>query len=159
MERYHAILEDEEFLEGLRKIEKYEEHRIYCRHSLEHLCDVARMMYIFALEEGSDLEQDMIYATALLHDMGRVKEYEDGTPHQEAGVEFAGKILKKHGFSEEEIAYMTDAIGHHRKEQEEPSELEELLHRADKLSRNCFWCKATATCKWAEEKKNQTLIV
>ena len=44
-------------------------------------------------------------------------------------------------------------------EENKKNELADYLYRADKLSRNCFVCKAKDKCKWSEEKKNATLIL
>ena len=116
-------------------------------------------MYILALEEGSYLEQDIIYATALLHDIGRLWEYEKGIPHEQASVEIAKEFLTKYGYKAEEIQIITKAIGTHRKEVMKENALADYLYQADKLSRNCFVCKAKDRCKWSEEKKNATLFL
>lgn len=159
MERYQQIICDKEYCKMVRKIEEYERDREFCCHTLSHFCDVARIMYILALEEGSSLEQDIIYATALLHDIGRVWEYEKNIPHEQASVEIARKMLPRYGYEEEEISAVVKAIGAHRVEERQDSELAEYLYRADKLSRNCFACKASVGCKWPEEKRNATLIL
>ncbi len=43
----------------------------YCRHGLEHLLDVARISYIQVLEDGLDYDENVLYAAALLHDIGK----------------------------------------------------------------------------------------
>lgn len=159
MDRYHGILADEEYIKLLGQMEEYEKDRIYCCHGLEHVCDVARIMYILALEEGSGLSQDVIYATALLHDIGRIKQYESGIPHHEASVDMAGGFLARHGYEQTEIAMILDAIHQHRVEGEQLSPLADYLYRADKLSRNCFCCKASDTCKWPIQQRNQTIEI
>ena len=55
----------------LEHIREDEKDRKFCRHGMEHLLDVARLMYIEALEAGEDAPRDLIYAAALLHDIGR----------------------------------------------------------------------------------------
>ena len=77
MERYYNILKHSLYQKILQSLEFYEKERKFCCHNLEHFCDVARIMYIFALEEQSELTKDLIYATALLHDIGRAKEYSE----------------------------------------------------------------------------------
>ena len=42
--------------------------------------------------------KELIYCAALLHDIGRARQYEDGTPHDEAGAAIAGQILNELGF-------------------------------------------------------------
>ncbi|MBQ5558865.1 MAG: HD domain-containing protein [Lachnospiraceae bacterium] len=159
MERYHQILTHPLFQETMEELGKLEKERKFCNHTLEHFCDVARIMYIFSLEEQSELSQDMIYATALLHDLGRVAQYKYGEPHHEAGKKVAEPILKDCGYDAEEIGQILGAIGCHRKEIEEADELSLYLYRADKLSRNCFACKAVDECYWPEEKRNHTITV
>lgn len=160
MERYHQIIQNTDFRERLKELRELEKDRIYCHHDLEHACDVARIMYILALEEGCDLEQDIIYATALLHDVGRVEEYKGIMPHHEAGAKLALALLPTMGYDANEVAYIVEAIGRHRTpDEQEENTLGEYLYRADKLSRNCFDCEAWDTCKWSDEKKNHSLII
>lgn len=159
MWRYQKIICDKQYQHILEKISEYEKDREFCCHTLEHFCDVARIMYILALEEGSCLEQDIIYTTALLHDIGRVWEYEKGISHEQASVEIAKEFLTKYDYGTDEIQTITKAIGAHRKEAMEKNVLANYLYRADKLSRNCFACKAKNRCKWSEEKQNATLVL
>ena len=51
MERIDRIFNNEKFKNYIRVIEEKETDRIYCRHGLDHLLDVARLAYIFSLEE------------------------------------------------------------------------------------------------------------
>ena len=76
-----------------KKIQELEKDRIFCRHTPEHFLDVARLMYIYSLENKLDLSREIIYATALLHDIGRAQQYLSGISHDIAGTEIAGKIL------------------------------------------------------------------
>ena len=57
--------------------------------------DVARLMYIRSLEEGEIVNREVIYAAALLHDLGRGMQYREGIPHQEAGVLLARELLPR----------------------------------------------------------------
>lgn len=159
LERYHNILKHNLYQEMLQSLESFEKERKFCCHTLEHFCDVARIMYIFALEEQSELTKDLIYATALLHDIGRAKEYAEGIPHDEAGIEIARMILKDTGYQSEEIEQIVQAIGSHREKESKTGTLGAYLYRADKLSRQCFCCKAVEECYWDENKKNHTIIV
>lgn len=139
-------------------IVRKEEDRIFCGHSIEHLLDVARLTYIFNLEQQAGLDKEMIYAAALLHDIGRGRQYTDGTPHHLAGEGLAESILKACSFSAEEQQVILQAIASHRNEAASKGNLlAELLYRADKQSRNCFACGAADECNWTEEKKNSTI--
>ncbi len=81
---------------------------------MAHFLDVARLAYIFNLEEHLGIDRERIYAAALLHDIGRHVQYLDGTPHQEAGLPIAGEILRDCGFSEGEEEEILEAIARHR---------------------------------------------
>ena len=156
MERVNEILQDPLYRTCLSKIAFFERDRIFCGHDMAHFLDVARLAYIRALEENAPVSKELIYCTALLHDIGRARQYEDGTPHDEAGAAIAGQILNELGFSMEEIEAIVSAIRGHRA-QTDQTVLGKLLYTADKRSRNCFSCKAEPECYWSPAKKNMTI--
>ena len=75
MNNLDIIINNPKYKEYLRKLEKFEKERIFCRHTLEHFLDVARISYIQVLENDMKYSKEVIYAIALLHDIGRVLEY------------------------------------------------------------------------------------
>lgn len=155
MERVNQILRHPCFQESLERVKTYEADRIFCCHQMEHFLDVARIAYILNLEEHLEIEKDIIYAAALLHDIGRYVQYEDGTPHEKASARMAPEILADCGYLPEEIVRIVDAIVAHRDLDEAKTEpLKSIIYRADKASRACFSCKAEAQCDWKKEKKN-----
>ena len=83
MERVNKILYNEKYKELLNKLNKLEKERVFCKHNMEHFLDLARIAYIKVLEEGLNYNKEVIYAIALLHDIGRVFEYENGIPHDD----------------------------------------------------------------------------
>ena len=141
MERVNRIWNHPAYQEALGKLTAYEAEREFCRHTPEHFLAVARLTYLLALEQGVEADKEIIYAAGLLHDMGRYLQYENGTPHDEAGVMLAGPILQECGFSEGESAEVLKLIGSHRT-QSDARDLTGLFYRADKLSRSCFLCPA-----------------
>lgn len=153
MKRADRIWNHPYYQECLQKISDHEKDRIFCRHTPEHFLDVARLTWIFVLEEGMSVDRELIYAAGLLHDIGRFRQYEDGTPHDEASAAIAGKLLPECGFSEEEAKLVVGMIASHRKKHHE-KRLYELFYRADKMSRSCFSCPAQEACDWSAEKKN-----
>ncbi|MBR1816604.1 MAG: HD domain-containing protein [Lachnospiraceae bacterium] len=159
MQRVDNILNNNIYNQCMAQIEKAEEKRRFCLHDLEHSLAVARIAYIINLEEGLGFDKECIYAMALLHDIGRCEEYENGTPHHMAGSRIAEKILRASSFTEEEIYFITQAIESHKiiSDDADKADLRYILYRADKLSRNCFECKMYDECYWDEEKKNQTV--
>jgi len=165
MERIDRILRHEVFLENLRLNREAEEDRPFCRHDMAHFLDVARIGRILNLEEGLGIEEEMIYAAALLHDIGRHLQYSRGIPHEQASAGIAPEILADCGFGEEETAVIVDAILCHRGSAAESRQdsgkgrpaLRSVLYRADKAGRPCFCCEAREECSWGEEKKNLEL--
>ncbi|RBP67346.1 putative nucleotidyltransferase with HDIG domain [Alkalibaculum bacchi] len=147
MNRVDKILQNKKYKEHLERIENLEMMRVYCKHHMTHFMDVARIAYILNLEEESGIDKEMIYATALLHDIGRWKEYESGIDHALASQELSVEILQDCGFHKEEIKEIGDAIAHHRIKDNHPTVLSQYLYRADKLSRSCYSCKSIKACK------------
>ncbi len=156
----NQILQNETYLGYLKQNEEKEADRIFCHHDLSHFLDVARIGMILNLEEGYGLSQELVYAAALLHDIGRWKQYEDGEDHAAVSARLCGSILRGCGVSLDETDLIRQAIASHRDGSvKEEKSLRGLLYRADKLSRPCFGCKAEKDCNWKEDKKNQSLVI
>lgn len=158
MERVNKILSSADFLDCIKAIETFESDRIFCKHGLNHLLDTARIAYILNLENGLNIPKGTIYATALLHDIGRYDEYYHGIPHNQAHDRII-HILQSCEYSQEETALIVDAIKLHRNTSSELVTLGDIISRADKLSRNCFNCKAIQECYWVDDKKNLKLFL
>lgn len=156
MDRVNRILEHPEFINCVKQNEMAEADRCFCHHDMEHLCAVARIAMLLNLEEGHGIAKDIVYAAALLHDCGRYRQYLEGIPHDKAGAEIAGRILPACGYSGEETQCIVEAIGSHRgsSNRRRESALEDILYRADKMSRNCRFCKAYEECNWQRERKD-----
>ena len=196
MERVDKVMNHPVFRENMKKIEKAEIDRLFCRHGINHALDVARIFYILLLEEqvsgdkqlvdngneqmsvnkefvngGSEvlsideefvngdsaelsIDKELVYATALLHDIGRYEQYENGTPHNEAGAKLAGQIMASCGFTEDECGLAVNAIKGHRRDSSDRNIFCHLLYKADKLSRDCYHCEAEPECYWSAEQKN-----
>ncbi|MDU4883308.1 HD domain-containing protein [uncultured Clostridium sp.] len=152
MNNIDVIMSNKLYKEALEKLNDYERNREFCNHTIEHFIDVSRIAYIMVLEEKLSVSKEVIYAIGLLHDIGRVRQYEEGIHHDIASVEMSREILKETSFTEQEIHIILNAIANHRKESD--NKLEEIIYKADKLSRQCFNCKAEKECYWSSEKKN-----
>lgn len=148
MERVNAVLRHPVFMEALRCIEEQEAGRVFCGHGMEHLIDVARIAWILCLESGAGIDRELVYAAALLHDIGRCRQYEYGTPHELASTGIASEVLPDCGYGEAEVALIIGAIRGHRRETETSAGFNALLYRADKLSRRCFDCPTRDECYW-----------
>lgn len=163
MNRLEWIRNHPLYQSSIRKIEVLEKNRIFCRHGMEHCLDVARIAYILCLERHLDLSYDLIYGTALLHDIGKWQQYQNGTPHEIASAQLAGRILSdlpdKASFSSQEQNQILTAIRGHRKLRSTPEILEALLYESDKASRACYSCPACALCNWKTEKKNMEIKI
>ena len=158
MERIEKILNHDLFKYYVLENEKEEKNRLFCHHDMGHFLDVARIARILNLEEKAGLDAEIVYAAALLHDIGRHLQYREKISHEEASAMLAPRILQECGYKEEEQEEILFAIAAHR-DREKASErtLAEILYRADKLSRPCFCCKQESNCNWKQEKKNRTL--
>ncbi len=180
MKFVEKIIKHPVYIEILKELEKLEEARIFCCHGLPHLMDVARIAYIYDLEQALNIEKEVIYLAALLHDIGRVKEYREGIPHEQASREMAEVFLKELQYPIEKIEIILTAIeGHRNKDVKEScfrdcvdikQEIEKnlaeksmseklrfVINMADKKSRNCFFCGAYEQCNWGEDKKNKVV--
>lgn len=158
MKNTDKILKSTKYKNYLEELEYLERDRFFCRHNYEHFVSVARICYILKLEENVDVEKDMIYSTALLHDLGRVVEIKEGINHAKASVDIAREILEETEFSSDEKKRILDCISSHRGKDLKRDKFFEIFYRADKLSRPCFRCPAYKECNWSFEKKNHTII-
>ena len=159
MRKCNNILKNKNFRDILSKINSAEKDRIYCNHGIDHLLDVARSAYILNLENGLNIPKEIIYGTALLHDIGRYEQYKNGTNHHKAGGEIAKKILCECGFASDEIEYMVEAVRTHREIPEKAETLGDIIAIADKRTRLCMMCNAIDTCKWSENEKNTDIVL
>ena len=106
-------------------------------------------------------KKDQFYVTGLLHDIGRVAQYETGEHHSEAGMRIAKQLLSEIGYPSEWMSETLQIVGvHHGREEEkdETGAMEYYIRRADHLSRNCFLCEAADSCKWSDGERNQTIF-
>jgi len=185
-DRIVQIMKDPRFLEAMKQTADFERTRIFCRHDWQHLLDVARIMQVLCMRASLPVPDDLIYAAALLHDIGRASQYADGTPHDIAGMQIAGPILSDCGFTPVERDLILYAIGRHRshaalpaggKHSLESKNLEsndpgkggytetiktrfaQIMYAADKKSRPCYACNARKDCNWPEERKNKSPLV
>jgi len=154
VKRVNFILNNNKYIELIKKIEGYEKNREFCRHNISHFLTVSRILYILTLEEELKIDKEVVYGVGLLHDIGRSLQYDVGTPHEEGSVILAKDILEESGYNNNEIEIINQAILAHRKYSEERTIFEKLAYRADKLSRECYECSASHECKWNEEDKN-----
>ncbi|MCR4335630.1 MAG: HD domain-containing protein [archaeon] len=77
-------------------------------HKTDHLLRVLKKSKILCKKLNGDLE--IMVATVLLHDLGRHLGFEI---HGEKSAELAKPILEKHGFPEEKIPKVLEAISQH----------------------------------------------
>lgn len=152
MDRFNYILNDEKYVYYLKRNKKFEKGRKFCKHNLKHFLDVARIAQLINLEENLNFDKEIIYTTAILHDIGKSLQYENGTPHEIASWEISKDILINYEFTGEEIELIKQGILGHRDKKSEG--FSSLIYRADKLSRLCITCKSVNECNWSDEKKN-----
>lgn len=159
MERVNRILDHEKYQKYLARNEQAESGRRFCRHNMGHFLDVARLAVILNETENYGMEKELVYAAALLHDIGRWMQYGEGIPHEQASCQLAPEILEDCGFAQPERDMVLQAIGNHRNAAvREEKTLSGLLYRADKYSRPCFACPVEQECDWKQDKKNKKLV-
>lgn len=148
MGRVNQLLDDEEYYRSMQKINVIEKERLYCKHGFEHGLNVARIAYAYLLEQGDNfLSKELVYAAALLHDIGRWVEYETGEDHAEASVRLALPILKACQYNTEDIQVILIGIREHRLHHEAGlTSLGKALALADDWSRDCRNCSAQSSC-------------
>ena len=159
LELTNKIIKNEHYIRLVSKLKELEKDRIFCKHDMEHFLDLARIAVILCSECGIDYDADIIYAAALLHDIGRVEEYHSGIPHDEASLVIASEILDVIGCTVGKKAEIIRLIASHRTADSAKTELEKIFYRADKKSRLCFCCDAADECNWPEYKRNNEIGV
>ncbi len=151
MKQINHILNNEQYRLYLLKNKALEEYRQFCNHDFEHMLAVSRLTYLLLLEKScTAISKELAYAAGLLHDIGRWKEYQDGTDHAAYSALLAGPILENAGFEPAEQELIVKAIAQHRDKESgdtHRSPLSEALRQADSLSRLCFQCSAIKGCK------------
>ena len=135
MDRVNAILANEEYKDWMEQIRTSEKERRFCCHGIDHCLDVARIGMLMNLEEKLGLEPELIYAAALLHDIGRAVSYQTSEEHHLASVRNSRSILLATGFSGKETELILEAISKHNTTGKEAEGLSYVIYRADKLSR------------------------
>lgn len=160
MKRVNSILNHDLFNKCLAEITRWELERQFCHHDLPHFLDVARIGMILSEKEALPLPQEWIYAAALLHDIGRHRQYESSMPHEQASAGIAAMILPDCGFDDKETDVIIYAISHHRdKAMVHEKNLSGILYRADKMSRACYACGVVTQCNAKRQEKEQGLIL
>lgn len=158
MDKIKKILNNDKYIKYMDFNKNAEIDRKFCCHDLEHALDVARIAYIINLEESIGLKKDVIYAAALLHDIGRFAQYEAHLSHHQVGATVSKEILEECQFDETDIVSICDAIRYHKSNDSDTKDnLIYILYKADKLSRNCFTCNAYDECYWPQDIKNVTI--
>ncbi|HHY27570.1 MAG TPA: HD domain-containing protein [Desulfitobacterium dehalogenans] len=169
MPRVNRILQHRSYEEFSDKNKQAEEKRVYCRHGSDHGLAVARIAYIYLLEryiedrdsfseagtnnantrleESYGVGKESIYASGILHDIGRWVEYESQEDHALAGARLARPILGDCGFTDVEIERIVLGILEHRLHPDKTSSiLGQALALADDWARDCKNCASQATC-------------
>lgn len=158
MNNTNYLLTHDSYQKLVKDLADQESERIFCKHSLQHFIDVARICYIHCLEDQIPVDKDLVYVTALLHDLGRSLSRTDGKDHHLHSLEIARSFLQEMDFNSEQQAHILQAISQHSHTQEIATDpFVRAFQLADKEARLCFQCPAYDLCYWPEERKNQVL--
>ncbi|MFP3154003.1 HD domain-containing protein [Lachnospiraceae bacterium ZAX-1] len=158
------LLKTTDYIAILNELEQVEAGRRFCKHGLSHLLSVARIAWIENLEQNFNMEKEMIYLAAFLHDIGRLEEDKSGIRHEQSSAVISERMLTQLGYPQDKMREIGEAIISHRGDMAQNVEAHEgmtlgrLIKKADKMSRNCFNCKASVECKWPFEEKNWEII-
>lgn len=153
MIKVNQILHNDRYIKYIKEIESLEIDRQFCRHDMNHFLDMARIAYILVLESNLNYSKEVIYAIGLLHDIGRGEEYKNNINHDTASVMIAEEILAETSYTDAEKELILNAVKNHGNK-DIKDEFLKIIYKSDKLSRNCFKCKAEKDCYWSREKKN-----
>lgn len=179
LDRINAIINNSEYQDWIVANNRAEYGSEYCRHGLEHALDVARIAYELWLDsKGNPLAKEIVYAAALLHDIGYWSKFEElncesndhtdcecgchehdheaeqETPAQ-VGAALAEDILFEAGYHPAMIAEIQKAILN-MENSESREGLSVILRRANELSRPCFLCPMRENC--GKKHKNARLV-
>lgn len=154
------LLAHPDYQRALRAIEEKERTRRFCRHSLDHATDVARLLWILVLENDRPFDKDTVTLTAMLHDIGRSV---DNDNHDAESVRIARTLLAEINVPPAQSAQILSAIASHRDKNTtidpQQASLGQLLALADKRSRPCYRCPAAKDCYWPEALKNKSITL
>ena len=105
-------------------------------HAMDHIQRVVTLCE--RLAQGQDVDHEVLRASALLHDIARVREDDDPsgqTDHALIGADMAADVLARLGFPSDKIEHVRQCILTHRyRTQRTPESLEaKILFDADKL--------------------------
>ena len=159
MARVNQLLEHEDYICYMEKIDVLEKERFFCKHGFEHGLNVARIAYAYLLEKGElFLTKESVYAAAFLHDIGRWVEYQTGEDHAEASARLALPLLEACRFSSEDIQVILKGIREHRRHTEDNlTLLGEALALADDWARDCRHCSVQTLCYKYNQAMNQVM--
>ncbi len=148
MESVQRILDHPQFKKYMELNSQAEKDRKFCRHDIQHSLDVARVAYIIALENKYNLDKEIIYIAALLHDIAKWKQYSQKADHATEGAVLAREILVDLNLSKDDAAMILDAIANHRKKEGHSTPLSKVLYAGDKSCRQCVNCSMVEECNW-----------
>lgn len=159
MSRVNQLLDHEDLISYMRKIDESEKKRIFCKHGFEHGLNVARIAYAYLLEKGElFFHREIVYAAAFLHDIGRWVEYETGEDHAEASARLALPLLEACRFRMDDIQVILKGIREHRRHPEDNlTILGAALALADDWSRDCRHCTVQTRCYKYNQAMNQVI--
>ena len=144
------LLAHSDYQRAIRAIAEREQDRRFCRHGLDHVSDVARLLWILVIENERPFDKDTVLLTAMLHDIGRSV---DNDNHDAESVRIARTLR----------AQILSAIASHRDKNAtidpQQASLGQLLALADKKSRPCYRCPAAEDCYWPDSLKNKTITL
>lgn len=104
---------EKELIEKIRKFYFVEEQlgQMLPEHDLNHALRVRNLCLWLAEEESLVLNQDVLIAAALLHDIGYISD--DSSEHINSSIQFSKELLPKVNFKKEKIPLVIECIKNH----------------------------------------------
>ena len=100
MDTVTRLIQHPLYKEKYDALQAYEKERLYCRHDMRHFMRVAQIADQIARENGLSFSAEEITLVALLHDIGRIMQYQNNISHAEASASFVRDILLSLGYDD-----------------------------------------------------------
>ncbi len=177
MKYLNRLIHHESYRAVYQQLVELEEDRMYCKHDMNHFLDVARLAANINMEKNLQVDLEMIYLCAFLHDIGRGINDKKQISHSQASANLAREILLHIDYPTQQMETILYAITRHGTRgnvdlllqneymagfftagDDVPGKLTFLLQTADQLSRSCYLCPVEASCKWKEQEKIKKIV-
>ncbi len=125
--RPEPLFEDVRRASVLNLAAQFDPHAAHTRHVADLALSLFDELAAAGLHDGDPLERELLWAAALLHDVGVAVDYDDHHKHSRYLILSAGLP----GFSPREVALIGQAVRYHRKGMPDPGPFAALMGDGD----------------------------